>query len=149
MRMALVAAITFILTSALTPVGAHRVARVPILVPTDLQWSSNGRVYENVSARRGYYEIYFSAVPNDGSDAAYIANVEGGIAPTAPSDRPGAVIVRLRDGTPATFWPFACGASCGQSTLEFRRHGIWYGVYLHSGTLKETLRAANSSLPAR
>jgi hypothetical protein len=139
--------VVFVVTSAISPAQLYQRAHIPVLIPSVLHSEDTGRVYESVDvAERGKYSISFALAPNcKGATACEAGTVTGGIPPDFSSSR--TQQVRLRDGTTATFVPFGCGASCGDSQLAFRRHGVWYVLLLKAATKAEMTRAANSMLP--
>lgn len=148
-RAPMLLAITFIIASSIRPDQVYQHAHVPVLIPSVLHAEdANRRVYEYVeSAERGTYKIRFDGLRNCfGAGACYIGFVSGGTKNQFSAYHP-AQSVRLQDGTPATFVPFGCGGSCGDSQITFRWHGYYYLLALKAATETEMLRAANSMLP--
>lgn len=139
--------ITFVVTSTITPAQVYRRARIPVLIPTAVRTSDAGRaVYEKVTiAKPGTYSVHFSAAPDCDANACDVGTITGGA--QEPSTDLNAQRVRLRDGTHAAFSPFACGASCGESVLDFSWHHVRYVLRLKAASKAETLKAANSMLP--
>jgi hypothetical protein len=45
----------------------------------------------------------------------------------------------------ALYFPFRCGASCGDSVLVFQKEGFGYTVTLKAGSLNDLLAMANSA----
>jgi len=82
----------------------------------------------------------------DGVDACRLGSITGGAELNAPTvfDYPRAHHVRLHSGKQALYFPFTCGASCGDSVLAFQMDGIVYTVTVHGGSLAEVLNMANS-----
>ena len=137
----------FIITSAVTPAHIYPRAHIPVLIPSVLRTEDTGRVYENVDvAEAGKYRISFGLAPNcRGATACEAGTVAGGASVDVPVGH--FEHVRLRDGTTATFMPFGCGASCSDSGLTFRWHGVTYELLLKAATKAEMIRSANSMLP--
>ncbi len=52
--------------------------------------------------------------------------------------------VRLHNGALALYYPFTCGASCGDSELVFQRDAFVYMVTRKAGSLADLLTIANS-----
>jgi len=81
-----------------------------------------------------------------GADACRLGSVTGGAEIDTPTifDYPRAHHVRLHNGKQALYFPFTCGASCGDSVLAFQVDGIVYTVSVKGGSLQEVLAMANS-----
>lgn len=81
-----------------------------------------------------------------GTGACRWGEVVGGFGPDMPTvfDYPKGRHVRLHNGSLALFYPFRCGASCGDSELVFQRAGFVYMVTRKAGSLPDLLIMANS-----
>ncbi|MGH2387903.1 MAG: hypothetical protein ACRDIE_06820 [Chloroflexota bacterium] len=58
----------------------------------------------------------------------------------------GGVPIALHGGAKGTFYPFTCGAGCGDSVILWHAHGIPYTVSLKAGSRSNVLRMANSAI---
>ncbi|MGH2408752.1 MAG: hypothetical protein ACRDGS_00140 [Chloroflexota bacterium] len=58
----------------------------------------------------------------------------------------GGVAITLRGGVHGTYYPYTCGASCGDSIIMWHWHRIPYTVSLKGGSRADTLLMANSAL---
>jgi hypothetical protein len=58
----------------------------------------------------------------------------------------GGVSITLRGGIRGTFYPYTCGASCGDSIIMWHVHGIPYTVSLKGGSRANVLVMANSAI---
>ena len=52
--------------------------------------------------------------------------------------------MRLHNGAQAFYFPFKCGASCGDSVLVFQVAGTVYTVTIKGGSLRDVMAMANS-----
>ncbi|MBV8364256.1 MAG: hypothetical protein JO193_06800 [Candidatus Eremiobacteraeota bacterium] len=139
--------IIFVVSGAIAPAKIYQHAHIPVLIPSVMPDRGVRRVYENVDlAETGKYRISFGLAPNcRGATACEAGTVAGGANVDVPVGH--FEHVRLRDGTTATFMPFGCGASCSDSGLTFRWHGVVYELLLKAATKAEMIRSANSMLP--
>jgi hypothetical protein len=110
--------------------------------------------------------LYASIAANSLSATTYIVNLgftqdcQGGTAcrygeatggwtadtPGVLAPDQGGVPIALRGGLRGTFYPFTCGASCGDSVILWHLHGIPYTVSLKGGARRDVLLMANSAL---
>lgn len=127
---------------------------VPVLLPTHLphQDSKGLRLYATLDDRGQYsYLIDIGFDPAcHGATACRLGEVTGGPEVDTPTifDYPRGRQVRLRDGSLALYYPYTCGASCGDSTLVFQVHGVVYTASVKAGSLADVLSMANSFAPA-
>ncbi len=127
---------------------------VPVLLPTyiPLQNAGNGRLYATVDDRGTYsYLIDIGFTPDcRGATACRLGEVTGGPEVDTPTifDYPRGRHVRLRNGALALYYPYTCGAGCGDSVLVFQVDGTVYTASLKAGSLSEVLAMANSFAPA-
>jgi hypothetical protein len=52
----------------------------------------------------------------------------------------------LQGGVKGTFYPFTCGASCGDSVILWHHKGIPYTVSIKAGSRSNVLIMANSAV---
>ena len=85
-----------------------------------------------------------------GGGACRLGTVTGGPEVDTPTifDYPHGQHVRLRNGGLALYFPYTCGASCGDSVLVFKVDGVVYTVSVKAGTLAEVQSMAESFAPA-
>jgi len=127
---------------------------VPVLLPTYIprQDPKGLRLYATVDDRGLYsYLINIGFAPDcHGATACRLGEVTGGPEVDTPTifDYPQGRHVRLRGGALALYYPYTCGASCGDSVLVFQREGVVYTVSLKAGALGDVLSMANSVAPA-
>ena len=84
-----------------------------------------------------------------GANACRLGSVSGGWT----ADTPGVLFtptkgtpVKLHGGVVGIFYPFQCGASCGDSLLMWHKRGIPYTVSIKGGSKQDTVAMANSAL---
>jgi hypothetical protein len=84
-----------------------------------------------------------------GANACRLGSVTGGWT----ADTPGVLFtptkgtpVKLHGGVVGVFYPFQCGASCGDSLLMWHKRGIPYTVSVKGGSKQDTVAMANSAL---
>ncbi len=128
---------------------------IPVLLPTYLprQNPAGGLHLSATLDDRGprSYLINIGFDPAcHGATACRFGTVTGGPESDTPTafDDPRKHQVRLRNGTQALYYPYACGASCGDSTLVFQTAGVTYTVGLKAGSLNDVLAMVNSVAPA-
>jgi hypothetical protein len=84
-----------------------------------------------------------------GGGACRLGEATGGWTADTPgvlSSARGGIPIALRSGTKGTFYPFTCGASCGDSIILWHVRGIPYTVSLKAGSRSDVLRMANSAI---
>jgi hypothetical protein len=84
-----------------------------------------------------------------GGGACRLGEATGGWTADTPgvlSSAKGGVPIALRGGMKGTFYPFTCGASCGDSIVLWHVHGIPYTVSLKAGSRSNVLLMANSAI---
>jgi len=127
---------------------------IPVLLPTYIprQNAGNLRLYATVDDRGAYsYLIDIGFTPDcHGSTVCRLGEVTGGPEVDTPTifDYPRGRHVRLRNGALALYYPYTCGASCGDSVLVFQVDGTVYTASLKAGALSDVLAMANSFAPA-
>jgi len=127
---------------------------IPVLLPTYIprQDPKGPRLYATVDDRGLYsYLIDIGFTPDcHGGGACRFGEVTGGPEIDTPTifDYPQGRHVRLRGGALALYYPYTCGASCGDSVLVFQREGVVYTVSLKAGVLGDVLSMVNSLAPA-
>ncbi len=127
---------------------------VPVLLPTYIprQRPRGPRLYATVDDRGPYsYFVDIGYMPDcRGATACRLGQVTGGPEIDTPTifDYPRGRQVRLRGGALALYYPYTCGASCGDSVLVFQREGVVYTVGVKAGSLGDVLAMANSVAPA-
>ena len=127
---------------------------IPVLLPTYLprQNPKGLRLYATVDDQGLYsYLINIGFTPDcHGGGACRFGEVTGGPEVDTPTifDYPRGRHVQLRGGALALYYPYTCGASCGDSVLVFQREGVVYTVSLKAGALSDVLSMANSVAPA-
>ncbi len=84
-----------------------------------------------------------------GANACRLGSVTGGWT----AETPGVLFtptkgtpVKLHGGVVGVFYPFQCGASCGDSLLMWHERGIPYTVSVKGGSKHDTMSMANSAL---
>ncbi len=127
---------------------------VPVLLPTYIPRRSAGnpRLYATVDDRSTYsYLIDIGFTPDcRGATVCRLGEITGGPEVGTPTifDYPRGRHVRLRNGALALYYPYTCGASCGDSVLVFQVDGTVYTASLKAGSLSDVLAMANSFAPA-
>ena len=126
---------------------------IPVLLPTYIprQDPKGPRLYATVDDHGLYsYLIDIGFTPDcHGGGACRFGEVTGGPEIDTPTifDYPRGRHVRLRGGALALYYPYTCGASCGDSVLVFQREGVVYTVSLKAAALGDVLSMANSVAP--
>jgi hypothetical protein len=140
---ALLALVTFVFVGH--PASSLQATGIPVLMPRTLPAGTPGKVYAHVdTASGGAYVVQLDFTADcDGATACNIGTMEGGV--TDPID--GSKSVQLANGIEAKFEPYACGASCGDSTLMFRYKGTTYRLGLKAASQADVVSAANSLFP--
>jgi len=127
---------------------------VPVLLPTHIARQAAGGlpIYASVDDQGRYSYLIDLGYTSDcrGGGACRLGTVTGGPEVDTPTifDYPNGHHVRLRDGALALYFPYTCGASCGDSVLVFEVQGVVYTVSVKAGTLAEVRSMAESFAPA-
>jgi hypothetical protein len=127
---------------------------IPVLLPTYIprQHEKGLTVYASVDDRSHFgYLVDLGYTPDcAGATACRLGSVTGGAEIDTPTvfDYPRGRHVQLRNGAQALFFPYSCGASCGDSVLAFRVDGLVYTVSIKAGSQQEVLAMANSIVTA-
>lgn len=127
---------------------------IPVLLPAYLPFhpSAGLHVYATVDDRTPYaYLIDIGYTPDcHGAGACRLGEVTGGPEIDTPTifDYPRGRRVHLRSGALALYYPYTCGASCGDSVLVFQSGGVVYTVSVKAGSLHDVLAMANSVVRA-
>jgi hypothetical protein len=127
---------------------------VTVLLPTFIphQHEKGLHLYAEVDDKGRYsYFVDLGYAPNcGGATVCRFGSVTGGAEVDTPTifDYPRGRHVHLRNGALALFFPYTCGASCGDSVLVFQVDGIVYTVSIKAGSLQDVLAMANSVAPA-
>lgn len=84
-----------------------------------------------------------------GAGACRLAAVTGGPVIDTPTifDYPHGKHIMLHGGRPALYFPYTCGANCGDSVVVWQDDGVVYTVSLKAGSKKDVTALANSALP--
>src|SRR5271165_6239245 len=111
---------------------------IPVALPTALPAGSVPRglhVYATIAAdslSATTYIVNLGFTPDcQGSTACRYGEVTGGWTAETPgvlAPNQGGVPITLQGGVHGTFYPFTCGASCGDSVILWHMHGIPYTV---------------------
>ena len=123
---------------------------IPVLLPAYLPFHASAglRIYATVDDRTPYaYLINIGYTAGcHGATACRFGEVTGGPEIDTPTifDYPRGHQVHLRTGALALYYPYTCGASCGDSVLVFQASGVVYTVSLKAGSLHAVLAMANS-----
>lgn len=126
--------------------GALRHSDVPVLLPAAVPRSANETLYVTAEAGRSRYDVEVAFAPNcNSATACHLADIIGERTAAPAEGRP----VPLRDGTPARFVASACGASCDDATLTWRRGAFRYTVAVKAAPLAELLDWAARMTPVR
>lgn len=126
---------------------------VPVLLPTRIarQTAKGLPLYASVDDKGRYSYLIDLGYTSDchGGGACRLGTVTGGPEVDTPTvfDYPNGHHVRLRNGSLALYFPYTCGASCGDSVLVFEVQGVVYTVGVKAGTLAEVQSMAESFAP--
>jgi len=127
---------------------------IPVLLPTHIarQTAKDLPLYASVDDLGRYSYLIDMGYTSDcrGGGACRLGTVTGGPEVDTPTifDYPRGQHVRLRSGALALYFPYTCGASCGDSVLVFEVQGVVYTVSVKAGTLAEVRSMAESFAPA-
>ncbi len=85
----------------------------------------------------------------DGGGACRLAEVTGGPVIDMPTifDYPHGRHITLHGGVAALYFPYTCGANCGDAVVVWQDQGVVYTVGLKAGSQREVTALANSALP--
>lgn len=123
---------------------------IPVLLPRTLPAAVSPRphLYATLDDRGAFaYDVNIGYTPDcHGMGACRYGEVTGGPELNTPTifDYPRAHHVRLHNGALGLYFPYTCGASCGDSALVFQDEGIVYMVSIKAGSLPAVLAMANS-----
>lgn len=123
---------------------------IPVLLPTLVphQHDAGVHLYAAVDDKTQWgYLVDIGYTPQcGGAGACRFGSVTGGAEIDSPTifDYPRAQHVHLQNGAQALFFPYTCGASCGDSVLAFQVEGFVYTVTIKAGSLRDVLTMANS-----
>jgi hypothetical protein len=124
---------------------------IPVVLPTTVprQHAAGTQLSATVDDRTTWgYLVDIGYTPHcGGANACRYGSVTGGAEIDTPTifDYPRARHVRLKNGALALYFPYRCGASCGDSVLVFQEEGFVYTVSLKAGSLRDILTMANSA----
>jgi len=129
---------------------------IPVALPTTFPLAklpSSTRIYASIqenslSATTYIVDLGYTKDCNGGGACGY-GEVTGGWTGDTPgvlSPLKGGVPITLQGGVKGTFFPFTCGASCGDSVIFWHFHGIPYTVSLKGGSRRNVLLMANSAI---
>jgi len=127
-----------------------------VLIPVALPLTSmprGGHIYAEIDGNSLSATTYIVdlgyAKGCGGAGACRFGEATGGWTGDTPGvlypDRGGTPIA-LRGGVRGAFYPFSCGASCGDSVILWHIHGIPYTVSLKGGSRTDVLLMANSAI---
>lgn len=124
---------------------------IPVVLPTVIPRRTKDRLYVSVDERSQFsyiIDIGYTATCH-GTNYCRFGELDGGPVGETPTifDYPRGRQMRLRNGAPALYFPYSCGASCGDSVLVFQLQGMIYTITLKTGALKDLLAMANSVAP--
>ncbi len=127
-----------------------RTLDIPVVLPATIPFTATKgtKLYATLDDHTAFSYLinigYTSAC--HGMGACRWGEIVGGYGPDMPTvfDYPAGRHVRLHNGALALFYPFRCGASCGDSELVFQRAGFVYMVTRKAGALRDLLIMANS-----
>ena len=124
---------------------------IPVVLPTVIPRRTKDRLYVSVDERSQFsyiIDIGYTATCH-GTNYCRFGELDGGPVGETPTifDYPRGRQMRLRNGAPALYFPYSCGASCGDSVLVFQLQGTIYTITLKTGALKDLLAMANSVAP--
>ncbi len=123
---------------------------IPVLLPTMIPRQNQGglHLYATVDDHGQFsYLINLGFAPDcHGATACRFGEVTGGPEVDTPTifDYPRGRQLHLHNGALALYYPFTCGASCGDSVLVFQVDGVVYTVSLKAGSQHDVLSMANS-----
>jgi hypothetical protein len=143
--------------SVFAPVmNALRQVAIPVALPATLPSGLIPRglhVYASIAAdslSETTYIVNLGFTPDcQGSTACRYGEVTGGWTADTPgvlAPDQGGVPIALQGGVHGTFYPFTCGASCGDSVILWHLHGIPYTVSIKAGARHAVLLLADAAL---
>jgi hypothetical protein len=123
--------------------ATHVPARLPSFLPT--------RLYATMlQSRKGYYEIEIGYTKGCIGNACEFGAAYGQLQPSHAMEDEGVYdagqAVTLARGKHGVFHAFACGASCGESTVTWLDGKYRYAIGVKAGAKALTLRLANSAI---
>lgn len=127
---------------------------IPVVLPSTVpgQHVAGAKLSASLDDRTAWgYLVNIGFTPHCGGvDACRYGSVTGGAEIDTPTifDYPRAKQVHLKNGALALYFPYRCGASCGDSVLVFREEGFVYTVTIKAGSLHDVLAMANSATVA-
>jgi len=123
---------------------------IPVLLPSYLPFHASAglRIYATLDDRTSFaYLVNIGYTPDcHGTGACRFGEVTDGPEIDTPTifDYPRGRHVFLHNGALALYYPYTCGASCGDSVLVFQSGGAVYTVSVKAGSLADVLAMANS-----
>jgi hypothetical protein len=129
---------------------------IPVALPTVFplaKMPSTTRIYADIqdnsqSATTYIVDLGYTKTCDGGGACGY-GEVTGGWTGDTPgvlSPLKGGVPITLQGGVKGTFYPFTCGASCGDSVILWHHNGIPYTVSIKAGSRSDVLLMANSAV---
>lgn len=132
-----------------------RTLSIPVVLPATIPFkaTASSKLYATLDDHTAFsylINIGYTAACH-GTGACRWGEIVGGSEPDMPTvfDYPTGRHVRLHNGALALYYPFRCGASCGDSELVFQRAGFVYMVTRKAGALTALLTMANSVVTVR
>lgn len=128
---------------------------IPVVLPATIPFKATkaSKLYATLDDHTAFSYLINIGYTSDchGTGACRWGAIVGGSEPDMPTvfDYPTGRHVRLHNGALALFYPFRCGASCGDSELVFQRAGFVYMVTRKAGALRDLLTMANSVVTVR